>query len=367
MKKKIRIGILFGGKSAEHEVSLLSAKNIVNALNKDKYEPVLIGITKEGKWQLENKESLSLKASSTKLLSLKSSDNTMAVIPDSKDKQLVFLGGIKTEEPLDVVFPILHGPFGEDGTIQGLLKIMGVPFVGPSVMASAIGMDKEVAKRLWRDAGIPVAKFLVFRDHEKNEISFSKVKRELGLPLFVKPSNLGSSVGVSKVYNEKEFKLAIREAFKYDVKILIEESVKGREIECSVLGNEDPIVSVPGEVIPQDEFYSYEAKYIDENGAVLDIPAKLSKKEEKDIKGLAIKAFRTICCEGMARVDFFLTDKGRVIINELNTIPGFTNISMYPKLWQMSGIPYSKLIDILINLAISRHKKEKKLKTLSHI
>jgi D-alanine-D-alanine ligase len=312
---------------------------------------------------LEDKESLSLKASSTKLLSLKSADNTMAVIPNSKDKQLVYVGGIKKEEPLDVVFPILHGPFGEDGTVQGLLKIMGVPFVGPSVLASAIGMDKEVAKRLWRDAGIPVAKFLVFYSYEEHKISFSKVKRELGLPLFVKPSNLGSSVGVSKVHNKKEFKLAIREAFKYDVKILIEESVKGREIECSVLGNEDPIASIPGEVIPLDEFYSYEAKYIDENGAVLDIPAKLSKKKENTIRKLAVKAFKTICCEGMARIDFFLTDKGRVIINELNTIPGFTNISMYPKLWEISGITYSKLIDILINLAISRHKKEKKLKT----
>jgi len=363
MKKKIRVGILFGGKSAEHEVSLLSAKNIVDALDKNKYELVLIGITKEGRWQLENKESLFLKASSTKLISLKSGDNLMAVVPDSDNRQLISVNGVEMAGQLDVIFPVLHGPFGEDGTIQGLIKIMGIPFVGPSVLSSAVGMDKEVAKRLWRDAGIPIAKFLSFYSHDLNKINFSKVKKELGIPFFVKPANLGSSVGINKVHDEKEFKIAIQEAFKYDVKILIEENIKGREIECAVLGNEEPIASIPGEVIPRGEFYSYEAKYIDENGAILEIPAKLSKNVQKNIRKLAEKAFKTICCEGMARVDCFLTDKGRIVINEINTIPGFTNISMYPKLWEISGIPYPKLIDILINLAISRYKKEKKLKT----
>jgi len=363
MKKKIRVGILFGGKSAEHEVSLLSAKNIVDALDKNKYELVLIGITKEGRWQLENKESLFLKASSTKLISLKSGDNLMAVVPDSDNRQLISVNGVEMSGQLDVIFPVLHGPFGEDGTIQGLIKIMGIPFGGPSVLSSAVGMDKEVAKRLWRDAGIPIAKFLSFYSHDLNKINFSKVKKELGIPFFVKPANLGSSVGINKVHDEKEFKIAIQEAFKYDVKILIEENIKGREIECAVLGNEEPIASIPGEVIPRGEFYSYEAKYIDENGAILEIPAKLSKNVQKNIRKLAEKAFKTICCEGMARVDCFLTDKGRIVINEINTIPGFTNISMYPKLWEISGIPYPKLIDILINLAISRYKKEKKLKT----
>ena len=360
---KIRVGILFGGKSAEHEVSLLSAKNIVNSLDKDKYEPVLIGITKEGKWQLENKETLFLRASTSKLNSLRSGSNSIAVIPDSKNKQLISIGGAEMEKRLDVVFPVLHGPFGEDGTVQGLLKIMDVPFVGPSVLASAIGMDKEVAKRLWRDAGIPIAKFLVFMSHQENEINFSKIKKKLGLPIFIKPANLGSSVGISKVHNDKEFSFAIKEAFKYDTKILIEEFVQGREIECAVLGNEDPIASVPGEVIPNGEFYSYEAKYIDEHGAVLELPAKLADKKQKEVRELAVKAFKVLCCEGMARVDFFMTKKGKLVVNEINTIPGFTNISMYPKLWEISGIPYSKLIDILINLAISRHEKEKKLKT----
>ena len=360
MKKKIRVGILFGGKSAEHEVSLLSAKNVVSALDKHKYEPILIGITKKGRWQLESKEILFLKASSTKLHSLKSGGKNVAVIPDGKNNQLMSVAGERTGGPLDVVFPVLHGPFGEDGSVQGLLKILGVPFVGSSILASAVGMDKEVAKRLWRDAGIPTAKFVVFGDYEKNKINFSRIKRELRLPLFVKPSNLGSSVGIRKVHNEKEFWVAVTEAFKYDVKILIEEYVEGREIECAVLGNEKPVASIPGEVISQDEFYSYEAKYINESGAILKIPAKLSKKEMTE---LAVKAFKVICCEGMARVDFFLKKNGKVIINELNTIPGFTNISMYPKLWEYSGISYPKLIDALITLAIARYKKEKKVKT----
>lgn len=361
--KKIRVGIIFGGKSAEHEVSLLSAKNVVDALDKNKYEPILIGITKEGKWQLENNESLSLKASSVKIISLKSNNKSIAIIPDSKNKQLTSINRNSEIKQLDVVFPILHGPFGEDGTVQGLLKIAGVPFVGPSVLGSAIGMDKEVAKRLWRDAGISIAKFLVFYSNETSKINFIKVKKELGLPLFIKPANLGSSVGVSKVNNKEEFEIAIKKAFQYDTKILIEENIKGREIECAVLGNEEPIASVPGEVIPQNDFYSYEAKYIDENGAILEIPAKLSKTKQKEVQELAIKAFKVVCCEGLSRVDFFLTNNGELIINEINTIPGFTNISMYPSLWKESGISYSKLIDKLIQLAISRYKKEKKLRT----
>ena len=241
-------------------------------------------------------------------------------------------------EPLDVVFPILHGPFGEDGTIQGLLKIMDVPFVGPSVLASAVGMDKEVAERLSRDAGIPVAKFKVFSLHQKDAIDFVQISKELKIPVFIKPSNLGSSVGISKAHNENEFWIAVDEAFKYDDKILIEEYIEGRELECSILGNDEPIASVVGEIIPNDEFYFYNAKYVDEHGAILDIPAKLSDKVQARVRALAVKAFQTLCCEGMARVDFFLTKKGKIIINELNTIPGFTNISMYPKLWEASAI-----------------------------
>jgi D-alanine-D-alanine ligase len=326
MQKKIRVGLIFGGKSAEHEVSLRSAKNVVEALDKTKYEPVLIKIDKSGRWP-EN------------------------FLP----------GNLFENSNIDVAFPILHGPFGEDGTMQGLLKLANIPFVGAGVLGSAIGMDKDVMKRLLRDAGISVAKFLTFR--RQDTLDYNDITSELGLPLFVKPANMGSSVGVSKVHNEAEFNDAVKEAFKYDNKILIEENILGREIECSVLGNESPIVSVPGEIIPRHEFYSYEAKYIDENGAGLEIPAKLSDEETDKIKSIALKTFKVLECEGFGRVDCFLTKEGKVYVNEINTIPGFTSISMYPKLWEASGIFYSELIDKLIQLAIDRFQKEQKLVT----
>jgi len=274
------------------------------------------------------------------------------------------VGGQKISPPgklfegknVDVVFPILHGPFGEDGTMQGLLKLANIPFVGAGVLGSAIGMDKDVMKRLLRDAGISVAQFLTLRRQDTPD--YNDVTKELGLPLFVKPANMGSSVGVSKVNNEADFIDAVKEAFKYDNKILIEENILGHEIECSVLGNESPIVSVPGEVIPRHEFYSYEAKYVDENGAGLEIPAKLSDEETDKIKSIALKTFKVLECEGFGHVDCFLTKEGKVYVNEINTIPGFTSISMYPKLWEASGISYSELIDKLIQLAIDRFQKE---------
>jgi D-alanine-D-alanine ligase len=268
----------------------------------------------------------------------------------------------KLKKKIDVVFPVMHGTFGEDGTIQGLFKIFNVPFVGPNVLGSAICMDKDVAKRLLRDAGIPTAKFLVFREDQKKEISFEKIKKELGFPFFVKPANLGSSIGISKVKNENDFSLAIKEAFLYDSKIIIEENISGKEIECSVLGNENPLVSVLGEIIPAHEFYSYDAKYLDANGAKMAIPAKIPLPVAKKIQALAKKTFQTLCCEGMGRVDFFLTKDNQIFVNEINTIPGFTSISMYPKLWEKTGIPYSQLIDTLIDLAIKRHNGENKLK-----
>lgn len=352
MKRKIRVGIVFGGKSAEHEVSLMSAKNIIEAINKNKYDVVLIGIDKQGQWYLNNNTRFLLNERSPKLIKLNKAEKSIVVSP-----------GDSSTLPIDVVFPVLHGSFGEDGTVQGLLKLMNVPFVGASVLGSAVGMDKEVAKRLLKQARIPVAKFLSYSSFEKNKINFNRVKRELGLPFFIKPANSGSSIGISKIKNQKEFIRAINQAFSYDKKILIEGSIKGREIECSVLGNEKPIASIPGEVIPTHEFYDYEAKYIDEHGANFEIPAKLPKNVVKRIQNIAIKAFKTLCCEGMARVDFFVTPDFKIFVNEINTIPGFTKISMYPKLWQASGISYSKLIDKLIILAIERHKKEKQLKT----
>jgi D-alanine-D-alanine ligase len=322
MKKiKLKIGVLFGGKSAEHEVSVNSARNVIKALDKTKYQITPIKINKDGKFDFSN---------------------------------------IKN---FDVIFPVMHGPFGEDGSMQGLLKLAGVPFVGPSVLGSAVSMDKDVTKRLLRDAGIPIGKFITLKLGEK--INFNKVKKELGLPLFIKPANMGSSVGVSKVRNDKEFKKAISEAFKYDTKVIIEEFIDGREIECALLGNDMPMASIPGEIIANQDFYSYDAKYIDE-GSVAEIPAKIDKNTTKKIQELAIKTFKILNCEGMSRVDFFLKKNGDVLVNEINTIPGFTNISMYPKLWEASGIPISKLLDRLIELAIERFEKEKKLKTTVH-
>ncbi len=360
MTKKIKIAVLFGGKSAEHEVSLQSARNVIDALDKEKYEVILIGINKAGKWLLSNTSNYLLHNNNPKLIKLNKSNKEVSLVVQSSGN-LTDIHTKKTHGKIDVVFPVLHGPYGEDGSIQGLLKLAGVPFVGAGVLGSAIGMDKDVMKRLLKEAGIPVAKFIVLRAGEK--ISFRSIIKTLGFPVFVKPANLGSSVGISKVKNEKEFKKALHNAFQYDSKILIEEAIKGREIECSVLGNEKPIASVPGEVIPSHEFYSYKAKYLDENGATLQIPAKLPKLTVKKIQGTAIMAFKVLNCEGMARVDFFLKKNGGILVNEINTIPGFTAISMYPKMWEASGIPYPKLLDILIRLAIERFNREKKLRS----
>jgi D-alanine-D-alanine ligase len=264
---------------------------------------------------------------------------------------------------LDVIFPVLHGPFGEDGTVQGLLKLANVPFVGAGVLGSALGMDKDVMKRLLREAGIPIARFIATSRYSSEEIDFDYAQGRLGLPLFIKPANLGSSVGIHKVKDREGFERAVSDAFNYDNKIVIEEYIAGREIECSVLGNNNPIASVPGEVLPRHEFYSYEAKYLDENGAVLEIPAKVSAEISDSMRQLAIRTFSVLCCEGMARVDFFLRNDSEIIVNEINTIPGFTEISMYPKLWEATGVSYRDLIDKLIELALERFEREKRLKT----
>lgn len=359
-KKKLKIGVLFGGKSAEHEVSLQSAKNVINSLDKNKYEVVPIGISKEGKWLLNDTSNYLLNSNNPKLIKLNKSSKEVALYAEGSGKLSLTNGTSNTKEKIDVIFPVLHGPFGEDGSMQGLLKLAGVPYVGAGVLGSALGMDKDVMKRILRDAGIPIAKFITVKKGEK--INFTKIKKELGLPIFVKPANMGSSVGVSKVGNEKEFKKAVNQAFKFDNKILIEENIDAREIECAILGNDHPIASVVGEIIANQEFYSYDAKYIDE-GAVAQIPAKIDKKTSKKIQELAIQTFQALNCEGLARVDFFLKKNGKVLVNEINTIPGFTNISMYPKLWEASGLPQTKLLDRLIDLAIERFHKEQRLKT----
>ncbi|MEN3370435.1 MAG: D-alanine-D-alanine ligase [Verrucomicrobiota bacterium] len=360
---KIRVGILFGGRSAEHEVSLQSAKNIVDAIDKNKYEVVLIGIDKNGGWHLDEGSRFLLPATESELPALPASGENLALVPGKQEEQLVQLSGRETPGSLDVVFPILHGPFGEDGTVQGLLKLANIPFVGAGVLGSAVGMDKDVMKRLLRDAGIPIAKFIVLNKYPATEINFDDARDQLGLPLFIKPANLGSSVGIHKVRDREEFDRAVQDAFNYDNKVLIEECVVGREIECAVLGNDQPVASVAGEVLPSHEFYSYKAKYLDENGAVLEIPANLPQEISKRIRQMAIKTFSVLCCEGMARVDFFLRNDHEIIVNEINTIPGFTRISMYPKLWEASGLPYGELIDKLIGLAMEKFEREKGLKT----
>ena len=349
--KKIRVGILFGGRSAEHEVSLQSAKNVIDALDRQKFEPVLIGIDKTGTWHLHDSTRYLRNAESSAEIKLAQSDQAVALLPGHPSNQV------------DVVFPVLHGPLGEDGTIQGLLKLADLPFVGAGVLGSAIGMDKDVMKRLLRDAGIPVTKFLVFSDYEREHIRFEEVVGTLGLPCFVKPANMGSSVGISKANGRRSFTEAIEMAFKYDTKILIERAIVGSEVECAVLGNDQPIASLPGRIIPRTDFYSYDAKYLDEDGASLEIPAQLSKELTAEVQRLALSTFKVLACEGMARVDMFLTVNGEVIVNEINTIPGFTKISMYPKLWEASGLSYADLITRLIELAIERHEKHGRLTT----
>lgn len=362
--KKIRVAILFGGKSAEHEVSLQSAKNVYEAIDKDKYDIVLVGIDKRGRWLLNSIDTnVLLNSANPQLLKLSKGGMEIAVVQGAGNKSLVSLAAKAPIGPVDVVFPVLHGPFGEDGTVQGLLKLADVPFVGAGVLGSAIGTDKDVQKRLLRDAGIPVGKFAAFGREDLTGVSYEDLVKQFGVPFFVKPANLGSSVGINKVKNKKQFQEATKEAFSYDRKILVEEYIKGRELECSVLGNESLIASLPGEVLPQHEFYSYEAKYIDENGAILKIPAELPAAVAKSVQEIAVKTFKVLCCEGMARVDFFLGKDGKIFVNEINTIPGFTAISMYPKLWEASGMPYGELVDRLIELAIGRFKKEKKLRT----
>ena len=359
--KKIRVGILFGGRSEEHEVSLQSAKNVIEAMDKNKYDIVLIGIDRKGHWYLNESSHFLLHAEDPKHISLKHGNIELAMIPGSAANQIVPVSGDKLIGGLDVIFPVLHGPFGEDGTVQGLLRMADIPFVGADVLGSAVSMDKDVMKRLLNQAAIPQAKFISLNYYERNSIKFETVESYTGIPCFVKPANLGSSVGISKVHRQEEFEPALSEAFKFDEKIVIEQFIEGREIECSVLGNENPIASLPGEVIPTHEFYSYEAKYLDQQGAKFQIPVHLPEKVVRKIQETAIKAFKVLNCEGMARVDFFLKGAEEIYLNEINTIPGFTRISMYPKLWEASGIPYPELLDRLIQLALERHERKRRL------
>lgn len=372
--RRIRVGVLFGGESAEHEVSLQSALNVVQAIDREKYDVVLIGIDKRGRWHVADGSRYLLDASDPRRIRLGEVGESVALLPGRETEKLVPLAeepapvarsrpGPRADVPIDVVFPVLHGPMGEDGCVQGFLELAHVPFVGAGVLGSALGMDKDVSKRLLRHAGIPVADFLTLRRADGVAPEYDELAGRLGEPFFVKPANMGSSVGVHKVHGPAELAGALEDAFSYDRKVLVEAFVDGRELECSVLGNEDPIASLPGEVVARHEFYSYEAKYLDENGAVLEVPADLPAETVRRVQELAIRTFRALECEGMARVDFFLREDGALLVNELNSIPGFTRISMYPKLWEASGIGYPALIDRLIELAIERHETERALRS----
>jgi len=364
--KKIRVGIIFGGRSGEHEVSFCSASSIIKAINKDKYTVVPIGITKGGRWISPQDSELALQSGKIE------GKNTVILLNDSFSKSLVCIDNNQkldkssALDKLDVIFPALHGPYGEDGTVQGLLELANIPYVGAEVAASAISMDKELMKTIFKQKGLPVLKWLTIKRKEwqkDKEKILSLIQNGFEYPLFVKPTNLGSSVGITKVHKKEELEKAIDLASSYDRKILIEKGLEEvREIECGVLGNDEPRASVVGEVKPAGEFYDYDSKYIDE-GTQLIIPADLPDEVSQEVQRIALYAFQAVDAAGMARVDFFVSKKeNKIYLSEINTIPGFTSTSMYPRLWEASGIPYPELIDRLIQLALERHQDKRQNK-----
>lgn len=365
--RKLRVGVIFGGRSGEHQISLLSARSIVDAIDRKRYDITLIGIDTAGRWRLLDAPSFEHLTDST-LPSLEGAGDEILLPATPTSGGLVLLtAGAGTAGSLDVIFPALHGTFGEDGCVQGLFELADVAYVGSGVLGSALGMDKVVQKRLLHAAGIPVVPYLATTrfELERQPDLVTQWVGKLGLPVFVKPANMGSSVGVSKVSSLDQLDAALAEALTYDNKILIEEGLDAREIECAVLGNDDPEASVVGEICPNDDFYSYDAKYVDEKGATLLIPAPLSDEQAATVRSLALRVFRELDGAGMARVDFLLDRKsGELYVNELNSIPGFTTISMYPKLWEASGIPYQELINKLIELAVERRSQKIRLRTV---
>ncbi len=360
---KLRVGVVFGGKSAEHEVSLQSAKNIVEAMDKNRFEVVLLGIDKQGQWHINDAGNFLQNAHDPARIALNPSEIRLAQIPGQAHQPFINADNGAPLPHLDVIFPIVHGTLGEDGSLQGMLRMANLPYVGSDVLSSAACMDKDVTKRLLRDAGLGIAPFITLTRANRQQVTFREVEAKLGLPLFVKPANQGSSVGVSKVTSEAQYHEAVCFAFEFDHKVVVEKGIVGREIECAVLGNEAPEASTCGEIVLNSEFYAYDTKYIDDNGARVVVPAEIDPAVNDTIRQIAIAAYQTLGCAGMARVDVFLTPENEVIINEINTLPGFTNISMYPKLWQASGLSYTNLISRLIDLALARHQADSALKT----
>ena len=372
MSQKIRVAVLYGGRSGEHEISLRSAASVLRNLDRNRFEAVPIAIDKQGQWHLVDRDFAEKEAQGASL-SIPAAALPVVLPPDpSRGKGKAVFISLKdgsVAATADAVFPVLHGPLCEDGTIQGILELAEVAYVGCGVLASSVGMDKDLAKRLARDAGVPIVPFVLVRTGrwEKNkELIREQVKRELGFPCFVKPVNMGSSVGVHKVKDAAAFDAAMADAFRYDTKVLVEKAIAAREIEVSALESREPgapaRVSVAAEIIPSHEFYSYEAKYLDDDGAALLIPARLSAEDLQSVQKIAARVFEALECEGMARVDFFL-DKitGQFYFNEVNTIPGFTSISMYPKMWEASGIGYSQLLSELVDLALERQCRKRAL------
>ena len=356
--RKLRVGVLFGGRSGEHEVSLASAASIIRGLDPQKYEAVPIGITKEGHWLIGE-------GAQKMLPEVLRTGQRVVMSADPTESALMPIDGSPRGQKLDVVFPVIHGTFGEDGTMQGLLELAGLPFVGAGVLGSAIGMDKDVAKKLMQVAGIPVVPWIAVQraDWERQPKEIRRaIEKKFKYPVFVKPATLGSSVGMTKVHSRAELGPALDLAAEFAMKIMVERAVSAREIEVSVLGNHDPRASIPGEIVPHREFYDYAAKYLEE-GTQLLIPAKLTKSEVKKVQVMAVTAFRALELSGMARVDFFIEKRGgKIFLNEVNTIPGFTSISMYPKLWEANGIPFRDLISKLIDLALEQHREKARTK-----
>jgi D-alanine-D-alanine ligase len=356
--RKLRVGVLFGGRSGEHEVSLASASSIIRGLDPQKYEAVPIGITKEGHWLIGE-------GAQKMLPEVLRTGQRVIMSADPTESALMPIDGSARGQKLDVIFPVIHGTFGEDGTMQGLLELAGLPFVGAGVLGSAIGMDKDIAKKLMQVAGIPVVPWIAVQraDWERQPKEIRRaIEKKFKYPVFVKPATLGSSVGMTKVHSRAELGPALDLAAEFAMKILVERAVSAREIEVSVLGNHDPRASIPGEIVPHREFYDYAAKYLEE-GTQLLIPAKLKKSEVKKVQTMAITAFRALELSGMARVDFFIEKRGgKIFLNEVNTIPGFTSISMYPKLWEANGIPFRELVSKLIDLALEQHREKARTK-----
>jgi D-alanine-D-alanine ligase len=356
--RKLRVGVLFGGRSGEHEVSLASAASIIRGLDPQKYEAVPIGITKEGHWLIGE-------GAQKMLPEVLRTGQRVVMSADPTESALMPIDGSARGQKLDVIFPVIHGTFGEDGTMQGLLELAGLPFVGAGVLGSAIGMDKDVAKKLMQVAGIPVVPWIAVQraDWERDPKAIRRaIEKKFKYPVFAKPATLGSSVGMTKVHSRAELGPALDLAAEFAMKIMVERAVSAREIEVSVLGNHDPRASIPGEIVPHREFYDYAAKYLEE-GTQLLIPAKLKKSEVKTVQAMAVTAFRALELSGMARVDFFIEKRGgKIFLNEVNTIPGFTSISMYPKLWEANGIPFRELISKLIDLALEQHQEKARTK-----